>query len=239
MKNNEATIFVFIASIIIGLLIAMNLGFKGENNFLDVKQFNEAYDERSKLYSELNKLQKQYYNSNLKFKNYDNSYDKDSEILEEIQKEVNYNNLILGKTDVEGEGVVVTLDDGIAPTSDYYDRMRVLIHNTDIERVINDLRNAGAEAIEVNGNRVTYNNNVICVGVPIIINGIKIPAPYYISAIGNQDLLYNYLNKEQSHIIFLRLRETKVNIVKEDNIKILGYTGKFKYQYMSPLTKKD
>jgi uncharacterized protein YlxW (UPF0749 family) len=236
MKNNEATIFVFIASIIIGLLIAMNLGFKGENNFLDVKQFNEAYNERSKLYSELNKLQKQYYNSNLKFKDYDNSKDKDSKILEEIQKEVIYNNLILGKTDVEGEGVVITLDDGIA---DEYDSARTIIHDTDIERVINDLKNAGAEAIEVNGNRVVYNNNLWCIGSAIKLNGINIVSPFYISAIGNKGVLYNYLTLEYSHIVSLKLRETKVNIVKEDNIKILGYTGKFKYQFMAPITKKD
>ena len=63
MKNNEATIFVFIASIIIGLLIAMNIGFEGKSNFLDVKQYNEAYNERSKLYSELNNLKQQYYNT--------------------------------------------------------------------------------------------------------------------------------------------------------------------------------
>jgi uncharacterized protein YlxW (UPF0749 family) len=239
MKNNEATIFVFIASIIIGLLIAMNLGFEGENNFLDVKQFNEAYNQRSKLYSELNKLQRQYYNINLKFKNYDNSHDKNSKILEEIQKEVIYNDLILGKSDVEGEGVVITLDDGIALTDDYYEKMRVTIHNTDIEQVINDLKNAGAEAIEVNGNRVVYNNNIWCIGSAVRMNGINIVAPFYFSAIGNQDLLYNYLTLEYSSIVSLKLRDIKVNIDKKDNIRILGYTGKFNFQFMTPIIKKD
>ncbi|MCJ7688884.1 MAG: DUF881 domain-containing protein, partial [Clostridiaceae bacterium] len=119
MKNNEATIFVFIASIIIGLLISMNLGFEGKINFLDVKQYNEAYNERSKLYLELNNLQHEYFNINSKFKKYDNSYNKDAKILAEIQKEVIYNNQILGKSDLEGPGVIVTLDDGIATTNDY------------------------------------------------------------------------------------------------------------------------
>ncbi|MGK0468018.1 DUF881 domain-containing protein [Clostridium sp.] len=236
MKNNEATIFVFIASIIIGLLIAMNLGFEGENNFLDVKQFNEAYNERSELYTKLNKLQRQYYNINLKFKNYDNSYDKDSKILEEIQKEVIYNNLILGKSDVEGQGVVITLDDGII---DEYDPNRTIIHDTDILYVLNDLKSAGAEAIEVNGNRIVYNNNLWCIGSAIKLNGINIVAPFYISAIGNKGVLYNYLTLEYSHVVSLKMREAKVNIVKEDNIKILGYTGKMEYQFMAPITKKD
>ena len=89
MKNNEATIFVFIASIIIGLLIAMNIGFEGKNNFLDVKQYDEAYNERTKLYSELNNLKQQYYNANSKLQKYDSGDVKKYKVLEEIQKEVN------------------------------------------------------------------------------------------------------------------------------------------------------
>ncbi len=236
MKNNEATIFVFIASIIIGLLIAMNIGFEGGNNFLDVKQYNEAYNERNKLYSELNNLKQQYYNISSKIEKYDNSNVGNSKILEEIQKEVEYNNLIIGKSDVEGPGVEIILDDGIL---DEYDPNRTLIHDADILHVINDLKNAGAEAIKVNGIRVVYDNYLMCYGAPITLNGINIVAPFYISAIGNQDVLYNYLTLEQSQIRWLKIRETKISIVKKDNIQILAYTGKFKYQFMSTSTKKD
>ena len=70
MKNNEATIFVFIASVIIGILISMNIGFKGKINFLDVQQYDQAYNERTKLYSQLNNLKQQYYSTNAKLKKY-------------------------------------------------------------------------------------------------------------------------------------------------------------------------
>ena len=164
MKNNEATIFVFIASIIIGLLIAMNIGFEGKNNFLDVKQYDEAYNERTKLYSELNNLKEQYYNTNSKLKKYDSGDVKKYEVLEEIQKEVSYNNIILGKSDVEGQGVKITLEDG-TNNFDEYPSMAQLIHDADIVKVINDLRNAGAEAISVNGQRIIYDNYGLCAGL--------------------------------------------------------------------------
>ena len=163
MKNNEATIFVFIASIIIGLLIAMNIGFEGENNFLDVKQYNEAYNERNKLYSELNNLKEQYYNINSKLQKYDHGDEKKYEVLDEIQKEVNYNNLILGKSDVEGQGVKITLEDGTS-NFDEYPSIGQLIHDFDIVQVINDLRSAGAEAISINGQRIIYDNYGLCAG---------------------------------------------------------------------------
>lgn len=237
MKNNEATIFVFIASIIVGLLIAMNIGFEGENNFLDVKQYNEAYNERTKLYSELNELKQHFYKSNATLKKYDGSDGGGNDkILEEIKKEVIYNNQILGRNDLEGPGIEVTLDDGIM---DEYNPNRTIVHESDLFYVLNDLRNAGAEAISVNGNRVIDNNYVWCGGTQIIINGINIVAPFYISAIGNQNMLYNYLTLEQTHIISLKLREVKVDITKKDNLQILAHTGIYQYKYMKPLAKKD
>ncbi len=238
MKNNEATIFVFIASIIIGLLIAMNIGFEEKNNFLDVKQYDAAYNERNKLYSELNNLKEQYYNTYSKLQKYDRSDEKKYEVLDEIQKEVSYNNLILGKSDVEGPGVKITLEDGTG-NFDEYPSMWQLIHDFDIIRVINDLRSAGAEAISVNGQRIIYDNYGLCAGSNVDLNGIKIVAPFYISAIGNQDVLYNYLTLEQTHVKSLKLREVNISVVKLDNIKILAYTGNFNYKYMRLASKKD
>jgi len=236
MKNNEATIFVFIASIIVGLLIAMNIGFSGKNNFLDVKQYDEAYNERIKLYSELNSLKEQYYNANAKLSKYNQGDEKASEVTKEIKQEISDNNILLGKSDVEGPGVKITLDDGIS-SFDKYSSMDQLIHDADIVQVINDLRNAGAEAISVNGQRVVYNNYGLCAGSNIDLNGIKIVTPFYITAIGNVDVLYNYLTLEQTHITALKSRDVRVNVAKQNKIKILSYNGEFSYKFMS-LTNK-
>jgi len=235
MKNNEATIFVFIASIIIGLLIAMNIGFEGKDNFLDVKQYNEAYNERSKLYSEVNNLKQQYYSASSKLKKYDSGDEKKFKVLDEIQNEVSSNNIILGKSDVKGPGVKIILEDG---TSFDEFSSSLLIHDADIVEMINDLRNAGAEAISINGHRIIYDNYALCVGSPIALNGIKIVPPFYIDAIGNEDVLYNYLTIEPTHIKKLKFRQVKVSIVKADDIKILAYTGDFKYKYMNSTNEK-
>ena len=236
MKNNESTIFVFIASIIVGLLIAMNIGFEGKSNFLDVKQYDEAYNQRNKLYSEINNLKNQYYNISSKLQKYDNSDEKKYEILAEIQKEINYNDLIMGTSDVEGPGVKIILEDGESNFGEDLTREQ-LIHDVYIIKVINDLKNAGAEAISVNGERVIYDNYGLCAGSNIDLNGIKIVPPFYISAIGNQDVLYNYLTLEETHTKELKLGEVKVSIVKADNIKILAYTGKLYYNYLKLANK--
>jgi uncharacterized protein YlxW (UPF0749 family) len=236
MKNNEATIFVFFASIIVGLLIAMNISFGGKINFLDVKQYDEAYSERNQLYSELNILKEQFYNTNAKLVKYESGNEKKYQVADEIQKEINYNDLLLGKTDVEGPGVTVTLADGVVNLEEY-SSMAQLIHDSDIVEVINDLRSAGAEAISVNGQRIIYDNYGLCAGSNIDLNGVKIVVPFYVSAIGNQDVLYNYLTLESAHVKSLKLRAVKLDITKVDKIKILAYTGNFIYKYMSVTTK--
>lgn len=236
MKNNEATIFVFIASIIVGLLIAMNIGFDGKSDFLDVKQYNEAYNERSKLYSDVNNLKEQYYNASSKLKKYDSGDVKKLKVLEEIEKEVSNNNIIIGKTDVKGTGIKIILDDGNNDINDFSSRQ--LIHDADISEVINDLQNAGAEAIAVNGERIIYNNYSLCWGDLIKLNGVKIVAPFYIDAIGNENVLYNYLTEESTHTQDLKLRQVKISIVMAEDISILAYTGNFKYNYMSNANEK-
>lgn len=235
MKNNEATIFVFIASIIVGLLIAMNVGFEGKNNILDVKQYNEAYNERTKLYSEVSNLKEQYYNINQKLKKYESGYYETDEVKKQIKEEVNNNNIILGKSDVEGPGVKITLDD--AETYDPEGGSGQLIHDVDVVQVLNDLKNAGAEAISVNGERIVFNNYGFCGGPYIELNGIKIVAPFYISAIGNVDALYNYLTIEQTYTTGLKGRNVRVNVAKIDKIKMMEYNGIIGYNYMG-LAKK-
>ena len=238
MKNNEATIFIFIASIIFGLLIAMNIGFEGKNNFLDVKQYNEAYNDRNKLYSELNNLKEQYYNTNSKLKKYNRGNEKKYGVTDVIKKEISYNNMLLGKSDVEGPGVNIILDDNTDELDDS-PIMNRLVHDSDIVKVINDLRNAGAEAISVNSQRIIYDNFGLCYGASIELNGVKIVAPFYISSIGNEDVLYNYLTLEQTHITNLKGRKVKVSVAKAHNIKILGYNGKIGYNYMRATNEKD
>ncbi|MBU3091519.1 DUF881 domain-containing protein [Clostridium sp. CM028] len=232
MKNNEATVFVFIASIILGLLIAMNIGFEGKNTVLDVKQYDVAYNERTKLYSELSNLKEEYYKTYSKLEKYDSSDEKKAEITKVIQDEVSNNNIFLGKTDVEGPGIEIILDD-----ADNYVNSDQLIHDNDVIQVINDLKNAGAEAISVNGERIIYDNYGFCGGPYINLHGVKIVSPFYINAIGNKDVLYNYLTLDQTYMTLLKTRNVKVNILKTDNVKIAAYTGYFKYNYMNP-TKK-
>ena len=79
-----------------------------------------------------------------------NDVAKNDDNIKNKNNELNRLNEIIGFTKVEGPGLVVTLADGEAPensllVSDY------LVHDYDLIFVVNELFNAGAEAVSING----------------------------------------------------------------------------------------
>jgi|GEM_PF-60544 Uncharacterized protein conserved in bacteria len=112
-------------------------------------------------------------------------------------------NVLAGLVAVTGPGVVVTLRDStkmpakpadMTPedysvlTQDY------IIHDRDIQSVINELRAAGAEAIAVNDQRVVATTAVRCVGPVVQVNSVPTNgSPVKIKAIGDPDALVSSL----------------------------------------------
>jgi len=72
--------------------------------------------------------------------------------------------------------------------------MLFLIHEQYIRGIFNALWNGGAEAIVINGQRVTTDTEVYCSGSYIQINGTRQMPPYVIEAIGDESALSGALN---------------------------------------------
>ncbi len=97
-----------------------------------------------------------------------------------------------GLTEVEGPGLMVTLRDSSKAPMAFQNEQ--IIHDGDVLRVVNELWNAGAEAVAVNGHRVVTTTSVRCVGSTILINNTPIASPVAIRAIGEADTMQGALN---------------------------------------------
>ncbi|GAA0788492.1 DUF881 domain-containing protein [Hathewaya limosa] len=232
MKKNEATVFVFIASVIIGILISMNLSF-GEKNkvFLNIEQFNDAYNKRNKMYKEISGLKEEISKIEKKLNKYNLESNDITAVNKEIEKEIQKNKEYFGLGAVEGEGIRITVNDAKESDFNEYYMILNLVHDTDIWFLLNELRVAGAEAIAINGNRVVGDTYSYCWGTYIKIGGVNTVAPFYIDVIGNQVALKDYLSKESNHVKNLQFRKIRVNIEEDKNIKIPAYEGKVKFDY--------
>ena len=150
--------------------------------------------------------------------------------LKEKEKEITEGNKIIGLSEVTGSGVIVTLSDSKKDVNSSLDPSMLLVHDTDVLSVINELKNAGAEAISINDQRLVTTSGIICGGNIIEINGEKVGAPFEIKAIGLPEQLAA-LDRPNGYLDILRGWSVGAKLEKSNNITIPKYTGTFTYEY--------
>jgi len=147
------------------------------------------------------------------------------EELKKLEEEIKNSNILLGTTEVTGPGVTITLQESnvnyttLAGFSEDY-----LIHYNDILRIVNELWNAGAEAIEVNGQRIVNSTSINCDGNVILINGEKVGPSFTINAIGNSTRMTT-LKRTQGILQLMEESAIKVTFKEVENLTIPKYTG--------------
>ena len=154
------------------------------------------------------------------------------ETAEAKQTELKENNMLLGNTDVIGDGVEVILADADSTNSSINASLQI-IHYDDIQWVVNELKNAGAEAIEINGQRIINTTAITCEGNIIKINGEKVGSPFTIKAIGSQSLLYGALERAGSWLDQIRDDGNTAQVTKVNDIIISKYAGIISYEYLN------
>ncbi len=142
--------------------------------------------------------------------------------------------LLAGLTSVEGGGVQVTLSDSTQTNNLTENANAYVIHDLDILQVINELRDAGAEAISLNGERVVSTSEVRCAGSTVSINNNRYAAPFVIKAIGDPTNLENALLMRNGVIDSLTFYGINAEVKKISTMKIGPYTGSLNYKYAVP-----
>ena len=94
-----------------------------------------------------------------------------------------------GMDPVHGPGLVVTLQDAQRDANGRFPRDAspddLVVHQQDIQAVLNGLWSAGAEAIQMQDQRIIATSVPRCVGNTLLLNGRTYSPPYTITAIGN------------------------------------------------------
>ncbi|TAM85874.1 MAG: DUF881 domain-containing protein [Jatrophihabitans sp.] len=90
-----------------------------------------------------------------------------------------------GLTAAAGPGITVVLDDAPSGTSIVgVDPNQLVVHQSDLQAVVNALWAGGAEAMSVAGQRLIATSAVRCVGNTLLLNGEVYSPPFRVAAIG-------------------------------------------------------
>ncbi|WP_134739306.1 DUF881 domain-containing protein [Nocardioides sp. 503] len=101
-----------------------------------------------------------------------------------------------GFTPTRGEGIRVTVKDATSGDLDG------TVRDEDLALLADGLWAAGAEAISINGQRLTALSAIRTSGVPIEVNGVGIASPYTVFAIGDRATMQAALMDTSSGIAF-------------------------------------
>ncbi len=140
--------------------------------------------------------------------------------------------LMADLSQVKGQGVRIYLRDSDSLAEPGVDQSLYIIHDIDILNLVNELKGAGAEAIAVNGERVTAATNIRCGGPTILIDGKRHTPPFVIEAIGEKKKLLASLNRPDNYVDLLRFAKIKVKIEENDEITIAAYKGPGKNKFI-------
>lgn len=185
-----------------------------ENKLRD--QVLKAKEEYDRKYAELEELEKK-----LEVARADST--NNNEQAQENQEELKKINTYLGLTDVVGEGLIITIKDN--STGNIITASNDIIHDTDLMEIVNELKNSGAEAISINGQRIVQTTAINCVGSVVQINGEKVGSPFEIRAIGSQSLLLQ-VDRPGSYLYYMKNNSMiPYEIKKSDSVEIPKYTG--------------
>lgn len=146
--------------------------------------------------------------------------DLNNQEINNLLKMRDFENLRAGLTAVKGSGIVITMED--APAKGELDIEEYIVHDNDINNILDELKANGAQAISINGERVMFSTKPVCAGPTIIVNNNRYPPPYVIKAIGDPDILYDAI-ENMAQVAFMRLANIRINIVRQDDIEINKY----------------
>ena len=229
MKIDKFIISITIGFICIILVAVILVQFKTVEE-TDIAGIETAREEElqtmlSSLKTRYEEIQEKLQDTNNKIQDYKQTIETNNEASELLQKELEQTNLLVGKTNVTGEGVIVTLSDNAEST----------IESSDLRTLVNELKLAGAEAISINDKRILNMTEIVDVGGRFLINEERVISPYVVKAIGDQTYLSSALSLKTSGFIdSCRANGKKVEMTSEKNIIISEYNSakkimQFKY----------
>ncbi len=181
--TKKSKVFVTLCSLLVGILLMfqlraqanINQGPPKENILQTVMQYDlenaQLKSDNQKLQDELDKYKQ----------------GMDASLL--ANQQLNRAKQIAGLNQVKGPGVEIMLNDSSKKVENQAETALYIVHEGYLRKIVNALWNANAEAIAINGQRITTNSEIFCNGNNILINGQVLATPFVIDAVGDPQTL--------------------------------------------------
>ncbi|MFF2235400.1 DUF881 domain-containing protein [Streptomyces anulatus] len=148
-----------------------------------------------------------------------------------------------GTTKISGDSVSVTLNDAPpdATANPGYPEPQpndLVIHQQDLQAVVNALWQGGARGIQVMDQRLISTSAVRCVGNTLILQGRVYSPPYKVTAVGDPGKLKRALNDStaiQNYLLYVKAYGLGWKVDENEAVTLPGYSGTVDLHYAQPV----
>jgi uncharacterized protein YlxW (UPF0749 family) len=148
--------------------------------------------------------------------------------LKDLNARLDEARIAAGLIPLTGTGIVLKLEDSSEPVPPDGNESDYLAGASDIRTVVALLWQSGAEAIAINGERITTSTAIIDIGGSVLVNAAYIAGPYQVAAIGPKDL-FARLSAARGWEEFVQARRGSFGIgiswAEPDGVDIPAFAG--------------
>jgi uncharacterized protein YlxW (UPF0749 family) len=160
--------------------------------------------------------------------------------VQEVQQKAEALRRPAGLVPVSGPGLTITLDDApeeVIESADDIEIGALIVHQQDIQAVVNALWAGGAEAMTLQGQRIISTTGIKCIGNTVRLHGVPYAPPYVITAVGDPDAMLTSVN-ENRYIGFYKQVVERYQLGYEveahTEVQLPGYEGSLDLDYARP-----
>ncbi len=220
LTGRPAQVSITVLCFVLGLLVVMQLRTQGriakaaqaQSNLDQSRVISDLIDANAKLDRQVDDL-------DMQLNKY--RYAPDESNLDTLVADLNRLKIINGLVEVSGPGIAIRVDGEMTAT--------------DMQDLVNELRNAGAEAIALNDQRLIVNSVIAADRGGLSANGVRVTSPYVFQAIGQPDVLERAIERKGGLVPILRYNYPSVSITltkhERDKLTLPMFQGTHEFRY--------
>ena len=176
------------ACILLGIMVGLQYRAQESKGSLQIDDRRKLAELVRTMESERNKMSKELKETRAQMVEMEEASGKRELVSKQLQDQLVRSRIEAGLTGMKGPGVVISMNDSPRTAPATEDNYFYIVHDVDLTALVNELWAAGAEAVCVNDQRIVTRSSIRCVGPAVLVNGVRLTAPYITKAIGSKDL---------------------------------------------------
>ena len=202
-------------ALVFAITVQLRVSSLSESESSQTKITDKLKDEIFRLNDENVKLAEKFQNTTSELDDARNQAAQNDSSSKDTSELIKKYTRVSGKTDVTGQGIIIKYK-----PSDNEAKADMV---KDLRDIVNEIKNAGAEAIEINNQRIVGTTAIEMVKNKIEINDTEVSENFIIKAIGDSNLMYSGLIRPGGTIENIKESGVSIEINSENAIKINKY----------------